>query len=931
MKKNYAIFVALFLSQITLVSAFSRIELTEEEKKWLRDNPVLTIALDNGNPPMNFQHSDGSYKGISVAYNNLIAEILGVELVLKGGTWDEGLQAAMNHEVDGIMSASEKEERKRALSFTKPYCEVPLAFMTNKKFERIDEIGDLNGKTIAVVRGTVRIPIIEKYCPESDLLLVNSALDGARVISENKAEAFFDDLPVIQHSIESQMLSNLKVSLLYFYPDAGKQRFGLRNDAPHLVTLFNKAIDAISVEEHRRIRNTWLSAGNGVAIQRVIPLLDSEKKWLQEHPVVRVAVDPDYEPVEYRTKNGNYQGIAIEYLRAVEKMIGIRFEIIEDKTALELLDMGRKKKVDMFSCMTPTPERKKYLLFSDVYLSFPVMFYTHKDAPHSKTLHGIRNKKVAVVKGYALQEMLEQAYSDLTIQPVSSIQEGLHLVDTRKVTAFVGNLLTANQYIRRYNMQNVRVGGETEFKNDLTMAVRDDWAPFLDIINKALQNISAEEEKEFYDQWVTSPTINTFNYRYIWQILGVFIALICGILLWNRRLSRAVAARSKELLKVQRMLEAAIEASPAGIIIADAPDVTIRVANKAALDIREGTAAELTNISVETHTKQWQTFYPDGSPVSPENLPLSRAVLTGEIIANEELVIIDKYGKKRWISANAAPVKDAAGKIVAGVAIFPEVTEKRNIEESLRKSEEQYRRLVETSQDLIWSVDSQGRWTYLNEHAAKSIYGFSAKDMLGKHFIDFLPPEQVELDKNMFEKILSGKAIVQYETRHVRKDGAIIDMSFNAAPVYDDQNRLIGIAGTAADITKRKNAENEQHKLEQQLRHVQKLESIGTLAGGIAHDFNNILGGIIGYTDIMIDELGTCISEGNYLPEILAAAERAKELVQQILTFSRQGEEVERKPVELKVILKEVLKLLRATIPSTIDIQQDITTESATI
>ncbi len=134
------------------------------------------------------------------------------------------------------------------------------------------------------------------------------------------------------------------------------------------------------------------------------------------------------------------------------------------------------------------------------------------------------------------------------------------------------------------------------------------------------------------------------------------------------------------LCEMQEYLMAALGQSPSGILIADAPNVSIRLANQAALGIRGGDSSILTGIDVERHGINWQTYYPDGSPYPSEQLPLSRAVLQGQVTQNEELIIRDENGNEHWVSTNAAPIRDSEGKVIAGIVIFHDITERRRIE-----------------------------------------------------------------------------------------------------------------------------------------------------------------------------------------------------------------------------------------------------------
>jgi PAS domain S-box-containing protein len=133
----------------------------------------------------------------------------------------------------------------------------------------------------------------------------------------------------------------------------------------------------------------------------------------------------------------------------------------------------------------------------------------------------------------------------------------------------------------------------------------------------------------------------------------------------------------RDLREAQSLLHAAVEQSPAGIIIADAPDVRIRLCNSTALGIRGGEGDALKDIPVELHPRRWQTFHPNGKPFAPTELPLSRAVLYGATSKNVDVIIRRPDGQERWVLANAAPVRNDEGQITAGVVVFLDVTEMR--------------------------------------------------------------------------------------------------------------------------------------------------------------------------------------------------------------------------------------------------------------
>ncbi|MCE9625139.1 MAG: PAS domain S-box protein [Deltaproteobacteria bacterium] len=146
------------------------------------------------------------------------------------------------------------------------------------------------------------------------------------------------------------------------------------------------------------------------------------------------------------------------------------------------------------------------------------------------------------------------------------------------------------------------------------------------------------------------------------------------------------------------------------------------------------------------------------------------------------------------------------------------ILDRSRAEEELKRSEKQYRDLVETSHDLIWSVDAEGRWTFLNRKAARRIYGYDPEEMLGRPFTDFESPEQAAKDLEVFGKVKEGQPFFQYETIHVRKDGQPVYLSYNAIVIRDEAGKVIGTTGTATDVTARRLAEEKLKESEERIR-----------------------------------------------------------------------------------------------------------------
>ncbi len=375
--------------------------------------------------------------------------------------------------------------------------------------------------------------------------------------------------------------------------------------------------------------------------------------------------------------------------------------------------------------------------------------------------------------------------------------------------------------------------------------------------------------------------------------------------------ARAKLAVEEKLRESRQLLYAAIEQSPAGILIADAPDVKIRLANSAALNVRGGTRGELTNIDIEKHVKAWQVFHLNGEPYDPKELPLSRAVLYGGIVYGEEVIIQDSKGMLRNVIANAAPVRNKQGQITAGVVVFTDITERKRSEEKLRKSEALYRGLFNHVPVGLYRSTPDGKILDVNPVFLKMVGFPNKKELLKLNAKDiYVNPE----DRKQLELYQERDGIIRgYESQWKRYDGKLIWTRNSGRAVRDSDGNIIYYEGAVEDITEQKN-------LEEQIQRVQRLEAVGKLAAGIAHDFNNLLTVIIGHAEYMSMQMDSKNPNFDTLAEISEAAERASKLTRQLLLYSRK-QAMEYKPININRTVEHLLKMLRRLIGEDITIK----------
>jgi PAS domain S-box-containing protein len=269
-----------------------------------------------------------------------------------------------------------------------------------------------------------------------------------------------------------------------------------------------------------------------------------------------------------------------------------------------------------------------------------------------------------------------------------------------------------------------------------------------------------------------------------------------------------------------------------------------------------------------------------------------------------------------YLFGTASVLHDSKGDVAGAIESIRDITERRRVEEALASAERKYRGIFENAVMGITQTTPEGRILSINAAFAQML-GYDTPEEAMNTVTDitrqvYVNPEQ---RSELLRLVEAQGAIKEFELQFFRKDRSTAWFSLNMRAVRDDSGKLLYLEGFTQDITARK-------ALESRLIQAQKMEAMGTLSGGIAHDFNNILSAILGYTEIIRSKIEQPALR-RHLQQILTACDRAKNLIGQILTFSRTVEQ-KKSPIDMASITKEALELLRASIPSTIKILSEI-------
>ncbi len=286
----------------------------------------------------------------------------------------------------------------------------------------------------------------------------------------------------------------------------------------------------------------------------------------------------------------------------------------------------------------------------------------------------------------------------------------------------------------------------------------------------------------------------------------------------------------------------------------------------------------------------------------------SQVYKTGKPLKGIPMQAIRKDGAQRFAEDTILPLRNKAGEIIGFRGVSRDVTERLQMMEALRRSEERYRTMLDEMEEAYYEVDLQGNLTFFSDALCRQL-GYSRKEIMGLSYKEYIPPENAKHVFKVYNTIYkTGEPRKLFASSQFKKDGTLVYTEDSIFPMRDEEGEIIGFRGISRDVTERKRAEEERKQLEQKAQFSSRLASVGELASGVAHEINNPLTAVIGYAHLLLDRKDIPGDIRRDIEVINEGAQRVAGIIKKLLVFARQARP-ERTYVDINEIINTTLEL----------------------
>ncbi|MDK9706194.1 MAG: transporter substrate-binding domain-containing protein [Desulforhopalus sp.] len=852
-------------------------ELTEEEQAYVAEHPVVRVAATGNWPPFEYLDSSGSYRGISADIFRLVAERVGLRPEIHSEPWPVLYGMLKNKALDVSPGMSPSPERSREFLFTRPYLSSLIGIWVRSGEEGIKTIDDLNGETVAVKEDFYLAEQLTKKYPGINLLRHPSTLEALKAVTVGQAAAYLGVDAVGSYLVDRYLIKGLRL-VGYVEEDPMELAIGVRGDAHMLHDILVKGLETVSDREVNEIRNQYVGDVDG--FEAVVRIGTADRQWLAGHRQMRLGIDPDWLPFEAINEHGEYLGVVSEYVGWLNTTLDVAMAPLANANSTEIMRRVENGEIDVIAAFSPTPERRRHLLFTQPYLTIPMILVTRVDAPFVGGLADLQGKRVAVAEGYMGEEFLRRDFPGIDLRRYGNLGDCLAAVAAGEADAAFDNLASTTYAMRAKSLDRLKIAATTAYNFELCFAVRKDWPQLVKILDQALTILPRQNRLAFYDRWSNVNIHSRVDWTAVRRIAGglSFTALIVISLViwWNRRLAAEIAERRRveEALRLTRgELQQIFDNAQVGILLVrDGPDGYRGNARLTEiLGYQKRSPGQVDGAAAEIHLSPGhQALF------AKEYLP---KLAEGRQVQIERLVS-RQDGTGIWCSLSGKALdRRLPPDLTAGVLWVVDDISKRREAERLVKDQVMFQAaLIDTIPNPIFIKDADARFAGCNR-AYETAFGVDRDQVIGKTMVDLeVFPEDFRTDHHIeASELIASGGMRRRQLSLPFADGRDHHVLYWLAGFDLSDGRRGGLIGVMVDITELREARDAAE---------QATRAKSDFLANMSHEIRTPMNAIMGMTHLALATELTP-KQRDYLQKIDSSARSLLRIINDILDFSK--------------------------------------------
>ena len=793
-------FLFLGISTLLTVTVWEReVEATQR--------PRILSGSEVDYPPFCLVDADGNPDGFSVELMRAALSAMNCDVSFRTGPWAEVRGWLERGEIQALPLVGRTPEREALFDFTFPYMSLHGAIVVRKDTNGIWDLQDLKGKNVAVMKSDNAEEFLRREDRGIKIHTTATFADALRELSEGRHDAVFIQRLVAIRLLQETGLTNLRIVNNPIKEFSQDFSFAVKEGDRGTLALLNEGLALIMADgTYRRLHSKWFAS----------------LELPTNRPIV-VGGDHNYPPYEYLDENGRPAGFTVELTRAIAKEMGLDVEIRLGPWSqmIKKLDTGE---IDVIQGMFYSAERNEKFDFTQPHLVNHYVGVARRDeaAPPAK-LDELADKTIVIQRGDLLFDfLLKKGLAD-KISLVETQEDVLKGVAEGKYDCGIVVRISALYLMDNGNFPSLSLGRRPLYSAEYCYAVGKNKRALLAQFSEGLKVLDESGEyRRIYEKYMgvyddSPPNI----YRIIKHIaMGAvplsFIVLL--VFLWSWSLRKQVERRTEELRLSEEFQRAMIACSPVALYSIDL-DGNVLSWNSSAEKVFGWTAGEVVGKPL---------------PIVPENkqeefLGLRRQVLEGKSFAGLEVVRRKKDGSLFFASLSAAPIHNVGENLFGIMGAIEDISDKKRNVEMLGESEEKYRLIAENTLDVIWTMNMDLDFTYVNR-AIYKITGHTKEEWLNSNLSEHC--DQVNFNKMAViieEEMSKGPegAGVIFETVMLKKDGDSINVEIHGKVIYNNDGHPVSLQGVTRDITERVQAQQTLLRSEMLLNAAQHIGKIG--------------------------------------------------------------------------------------------------------